>query len=307
VGVYIVKRLLALIPVLVGVSALVFASLHLVPGDPLSAVLGDAVVSAAQRDELRRQYGFDQPLHIQYLRFAGRALRGDLGRSLQYNRPVLDEIWAQIPATIQLTAAAMALALVLGVGLGIVAATHHNRWLDSAAMVVALAGVSIPTFWSGLVLLLIFSVLLGWVPATGTQGIERLILPALTLGYGAAATIARLTRSAMLEVLRQPYVTTARAKGLAGRTIVLRHALRNAIIPVLTVVGLQFGNLLAGAVVVETVFSRQGIGRLLVGAILGRDYPLVQGTVLFVTVVYVAINLAVDLLYAVVDPRIQYQ
>jgi peptide/nickel transport system permease protein len=208
---------------------------------------------------------------------------------------------------VKLTAAAMTIAAAVGITLGIVAATHHNTWVDSTAMLVALSGVSIPTFWSGLVLLLIFSVLLGWLPATGTEGLQRLVLPAATLGYGAAATIARLTRSAMLEVLRQPYITTARAKGLAGGTVIMRHGLRNAIIPVITVVGQQFGNLLAGAVVVEMVFSRQGVGRLLVGAILGRDFPLVQGTVLLVTVVYVVINLLVDVLYAVVDPRIQYQ
>ncbi len=303
---YIVKRLLAAIPVIAGISVLVFVSLYLVPGDPLTAVLGDAVVTGEQAAALRQQYGFNDPLVVQYARFAGRALQGDLGRSLQYKRPVLDEIRTQLPATIQLTLAAMTIAVVVGMGLGILAALRPHSWLDALSMFFALVGVSFPSFWVGLMLLLVFSLYLGWLPATGTEGWQRLIMPAATLGFGAAAIIARLTRSSMLEVLRQAYVTTARAKGLAAHTVLVRHALRNAIIPVLTIVGLQFGNLLAGAVVVETVFSRQGIGRLLVAAILGRDFPLVQGLVLFVAVVYVLINLVVDVSYALVDPRIRY-
>lgn len=304
---YTLKRLLALIPVLFGVSLLVFASLYLTPGDPLSAVLGEAVVSKEQMDLLREQYGFDDPLYVQYLRFAGRALQGDLGRSLRYNQPVLQQIRDQLPATVQLTLAAMAFAVLLGVSLGVLAAIYHNTWVDFAAMVVALAGISIPTFWSGLILLLVFALELGWLPATGTEGWQRLVMPGFALGYGAAAIIARLTRSSMLEVLRQSYVITAHAKGLPRRVVILRHTLKNALIPVITIVGLQFGNLLAGAVVVETVFSRQGIGRLLVDAILSKDFPTVQGTVLLVAVIYVVINLIVDLSYAVVDPRIRYQ
>ena len=303
---YTLKRLLALIPVLFGVSLLVFASLYLTPGDPLSAILGEAVVSKEQMEQLREQYGFDDPLYVQYLRFAGRALQGDLGRSLRYNQPVLQQIRDQLPATIQLTLAAMAFAIALGLALGVLAAIYHNTWIDFTAMLVSLAGISIPTFWSGLILLLIFALELGWLPATGTEGWQRLILPAFALGYGAAAIIARLTRSSMLEVLRQSYVTTARAKGLPGHMVILRHTLKNALIPVITIVGLQFGNLLAGAVVVETVFSRQGIGRLLVDAILSKDFPTVQGTVLLVAAMYVLINLLVDLSYAVVDPRIRY-
>ncbi len=304
---YILKRLLALIPVLVGVSLLVFASLYLTPGDPLSAVLGEAVVSKEQADQLRAQYGFDDPFYVQYARFAGRALQGDLGRSLRYNQPVLTQIQSQLPATLKLTLAAMAFAIVFGVSLGVLAAIYHNTWIDFLAMLLALGGISIPTFWSGLILLLVFSLELGWLPATGTDGWQRLLMPAFALGYGAAAIIARLTRSSMLEVLRQSYVNTARAKGLPGRTVILRHTLKNALIPVITMIGLQFGNLLAGAVVVETVFSRQGMGRLLVDAILSKDFPTVQGTVLFVAVIYVLINLLVDLSYALVDPRIRYQ
>ena len=304
--VYILKRLLASLPVIIGISMLVFFSLYLIPGDPLTAVLGDAVVSQAQAAQLREQYGFNDPLPVQYLRFAGRALQGDLGRSLQYKRPVLDEIRTQLPATIQLTLASMLIAVVVGMSLGILAALRPHSWLDSLSMAVALVGVSFPSFWVGLMMLLVFSLMLGWLPATGTEGWQRLIMPATTLGFGAAAIIARLTRSSMLEVLRQGYITTARAKGLAAPRVLLGHALRNAVIPVLTIVGLQFGNLLAGAVVVETVFSRQGVGRLLVAAILGRDFPLVQGLVLFVATVYVLINLVVDVSYAVVDPRIRY-
>jgi peptide/nickel transport system permease protein len=304
---YTLKRLLAVIPVLIGVSMLVFASLYLTPGDPLSAILGEAVVSKEQMDLLRSQYGFDDPLHVQYLRFAGRALQGDLGRSFRYNQPVVQQIRDQLPATVQLTLVAMSFAILLGVSLGVLAAIYHNTWVDFVAMLVALAGISIPTFWSGLILLLVFSLELGWLPATGTQGWQRMILPAFALGYGAAAIIARLTRSSMLEVLHQSYVTTARAKGLRRRIVIWRHTLKNALIPVITIVGLQFGNLLAGAVVVETVFSRQGLGRLLVDAILSKDFPTVQGTVLLVAVMYVLINLLVDLSYAVVDPRIRYQ
>jgi peptide/nickel transport system permease protein len=307
VSTYILKRLLAAIPVIVGISLLVFFSLYLIPGDPLTAVLGDAIVSQAQSAQLREQYGFNDPLYVQYLRFAGRAIQGDLGRSLQYKRPVLEEILTQLPATIQLTLAAMAIALVVGMGLGIMAALRPHSWVDSLSMTIALAGVSFPSFWVGLMMLLVFSLALGWLPATGTEGWQRLIMPAATLGFGAAAIIARLTRSSMLEVLHQAYITTAQAKGLANPQVIFGHALRNAIIPIITIVGLQFGNLLAGAVVVETVFSRQGIGRLLVAAILGRDFPLVQGLVMFVAVVYVLINLLVDVSYAVIDPRIRYE
>lgn len=303
---YILKRLLAAIPILIGISALVFFSLKLVPGDPLTAIVGDAVISREQDALLREQYGLNDPLHVQYLRFVGRAIQGDLGRSLQYKRPVVDEIRAQLPATIQLTLAAMAVALTVGLGLGIAAALRPHSLLDAVSMSLAMAGVSFPSFWVGLMMLLIFSLALGWLPATGTEGIERLIMPATTLGLGAAAIIARLTRSSLLEVLRQQFIVTARAKGLPFSGVVLRHALRNALIPVITIVGLQFGNLLAGAVVIETVFSRQGIGRLLVTAILGRDYPLVQGVVLFVASVYVIVNLLVDVSYAVIDPRIRY-
>ena len=304
---YVRTRLLAALPVLLGVSILVFSMLHLLPGDPAQIILGEAVTSAQDLARLRRELGFDAPLHVQYARFLGRALSGDLGRSLQSRRPVLDEILAQLPSTVQLTLAGLALAVVVGVVLGVAAATHRGSWADTLCMLLALGGVSMPAFWLGLMLIFFFALQLGWLPATGQGGLARLVLPALTLGYGAAGVIARLVRSSMLEVLRIEYVTTARSKGLAERRVVYRHALRNALIPVITIVGLQFGALLGGTVVIETVFARQGIGRLLVGAILYKDFPLVQGIVLFTASAYVLVNLLVDLAYALTDPRIRYE
>jgi peptide/nickel transport system permease protein len=304
---YIETRLAAAVPVVVGVSILVFASLYLLPGDPVQALVGEVPVDKARLDAVRHQLGLDDPLWVQYARFAANALHGDLGRSLQGGQPVTQAILQQLPATLQLTAAALVVALMLGITLGTLAAIHHRTWVDSAIMMVALTGVSIPSFWLGLLLLLVFSLGLRWLPATGSEGWERLIMPALTLGYGASAVIARLMRGSMLEVLSQEFVTTARAKGLRDLMVIWRHALRNALIPVITMVGLQLGNLLAGAVVVETVFSRQGVGRLLLGAILGKDFPVVQGTVLFIATAYVLLNLIVDVAYAVVDPRIRYQ
>jgi peptide/nickel transport system permease protein len=302
---YISLRLLAAIPTIIGVSVLVFASLYLLPGDPVQALAGEVPLERERVEALREQLGLNDPPWEQYGRFALNALQGDLGTSLKSRRPVLDEILTFLPATLQLTAAAMVFAVVVGVTLGVIAALKAHTWVDSVTMLVALGGVSIPTFWMGLMLLLVFAVWLGLVPSTGTEGLERLILPAFTLGYGAAAIIARLTRSAMLETLSLDYIVTARSKGLGERVVIVRHALRNALTPVITVVGLQIGNLLSGAVIVETVFSRQGVGRMLVNGILGKDLPLVQGAILFVAVFYVLINLLTDILYAWADPRIR--
>lgn len=306
-GAYIRLRLLAAIPVVIGVSILVFASLYLLPGDPVQAIAGEVPLDKARVEELREQYGLNDPPWEQYARFATRALQGDLGISLQSRRPVLDEILTFLPATLTLTLAAMLVAIVVGVTLGTIAAIKAHTWIDSFTMLLALTGVSIPAFWLGLMLLIVFSVWLGWVPSTGTEGVHRLILPAFTLGYGAAAIIARLTRSSLLEIMAQEYVTTARSKGLTESRVITRHALKNALIPVITIVGLQVGNLLSGAVIVETVFSRQGVGRLLVNGILGKDLPLVQGTILFVATAYVLINILTDVLYAYVDPRIRFR
>ena len=304
---YIRTRLLSSIPVVLGVSVLVFSMLHFLPGDPVVIMLGEAAGSPERLAELREQLGLNDPLPVQYARFLGNAVRGDFGRSIRTNRPVFDEIREQAPNTIQLTVAGLGLAIVVGVMLGVLAGRFQNSWIDSLSMLLALVGVSMPSFWMGLLLIFFFALRLGWLPATGQGGPERLILPAFTLGVHAMAIIARLTRSNMIEVLNQEYVTTARAKGLSERTTVLRHALRNALIPVLTVVGLQFGALLGGAVIIETVFARQGMGRLAVEAILAKDFPVVQGVVLVSALIYVLINLAVDVSYGLLDPRIRYE
>ena len=304
---YITQRLAQAIPVLVGISILSFLMLHLVPGDPVQIFAGDKPLTPERAAELRHQYGLDRPLWVQYTDYASHALRGDLGVGLRSQRPVLDSILEALPSTAQLTLAALALAAILGITLGVLAAISHGSWLDTAIMSVAMLGISTPVFYSSLLLILLFSFTLAWLPATGQGGVERLIMPALALGVSSAAVLARLVRSSMLEVLRQEYVITARAKGLAHTLVITRHALKNALIPAVTMLGLQLGALLGGAVVTETIFSRPGIGRLAVEGILGRDFPLVQGTVLFAATVYVLVNLAVDVSYAVIDPRIRYR
>ncbi|HET8629724.1 MAG TPA: nickel ABC transporter permease [Thermomicrobiales bacterium] len=304
---YIARRLLQAVVVLFGVSVLVFAMVYLLPGDPVLTMLGDqTAVSADVVVNARHQLGLDRPAPLQYGHFLFHALEGDLGRSWRSNQPVTAIILSQLPATLQLTAAGLGLAIVIGVVLGLIAAVRQNSWADNLSMVLALVGVSMPSFWLGLLLLFLFSLRLGWVPATGYGGWKRLILPAFTLGLQAAAIIARLVRSSVLEVLRQEYIVTARAKGLAERSVLVRHALRNALIPVVTVVGLQFGGLLGGAVIIETVFARQGIGRVAVAAINDKDFPLIQGIVLFAAVVYTLVNLVIDIFYAWLDPRIRY-
>jgi peptide/nickel transport system permease protein/oligopeptide transport system permease protein len=280
--------------------------LHLVPGDPVQIFAGDKPLTEERAAVLRHQLGLDRPLWVQYLDYAGHVIRGDLGRQLRNQRPVLESIIEVLPATVQLTVAALTAAVATGVTAGVVAALAHGTWLDTAAMAFAIFGVSMPVFYSSLLMIWLFSFTLGWLPATGQGGIERLVMPALALALISSALLARLVRSGMLEVLGQEYVMTARAKGLARRVVVLRHALKNALIPVMTMIGLQLGSLLGGAVVTETIFSRPGVGRLAVDAILSRDFPLVQGTVLFGATVYVLVNLAIDALYTLVDPRIRY-
>jgi ABC-type dipeptide/oligopeptide/nickel transport system permease component len=304
---YISQRLLQAIPVLIGISVLTFAMLHLVPGDPVEIFAGDKPLTPERAEEIRHQLGLDRPLYVQYFDYASHALRGDLGVGLRSQRPVLDSIVEALPSTLELTGAALLLALLAGVALGIIAAVAHGSWLDTLAMSFAMLGVSVPVFYSGLLLILFFSFRLGVFPATGQGGVERLVLPSIALGLASAAALARLVRSSMLEVLGQEYIVTARAKGLAERAVILRHALKNALIPTVTLLGLQLGALLGGAVVTETIFSRPGIGRLAVDAIGNRDFPLIQGTVLFAAVTYVLVNLVVDVLYAVIDPRIRYR
>jgi len=283
-----------------------FLMLHLVPGDPVLIFAGDKPLTEARAAEIRHQLGLDRPIWIQYWGYATHAARGDLGRGLRSQRPVLDSILEVLPGTAQLTLAALALATAVGVTLGTVAALAHGTWVDTAAMGLAILGVSMPVFYSSLLLILLFSFTLGWFPATGQGGLERLVMPATALGLISSAVLARLVRSGMLGVLHQEYIVTARAKGLAPQAVVLRHALKNALIPTITMLGLQLGALLGGAVVTETIFSRPGVGRLAVDAILSRDFPLVQGTVLVAAVAYVLVNLLVDISYAAVDPRIHY-
>ena len=308
-GTYILRRLLSMIPVLFGVSLVVFSMLQFVPGDPVLAMIGNEPdIKPSDIERIRREVGLDKPVPVQYLEFLGRTLRGDLGESIFTHRKTTEELRNRLPYTLQLTAAAMLISITVGIVLGVLAAASRQRWADSLAMFIALLGVSMPGFWLGLVLIYVFSLRLGMFPATGQSiGLDHLVLPAVTLGLATSAITARLTRSSMLEVLRQEYVTTARAKGLRERTVILRHALRNALIPVVTIIGLQFGALLAGTVVVETVFSRLGIGQLLVTAVRKKDFPIVQGTVLLVATVYVFVNLLVDISYSLIDPRIKYK
>ncbi|HEY7034123.1 MAG TPA: nickel ABC transporter permease [Thermomicrobiales bacterium] len=302
---YALRRLLALIPILLGVSVITFLSIHLTPGDPVNQILATNANKEAA-DRLREKLGLNDPLPVQYVRWLGSALHGDFGRSLLTNAPVSREILDRFPSTLQLAIAAMLIAVVLGIPLGMAAAVTKRSELDSGFMMVALVGLSTPTFWLGMLLSLFFGVRLHWFPILGGSGYRSLVLPAFTLGIVNVAIVARLTRSSMLDVLRQEYMTTARAKGLRERTVIVRHACRNSLIPVLTVLGIQFGDLLAGTVIVEAVFARAGLGTLAIRAIQARDFPLIQGIVLFYAVLYVGSSLIVDLLYGVLDPRIRF-
>jgi len=300
------QRLVVAITVLWGVATLVFVILRLLPGDPAALMLSEAGASAEEIAQLRADLGLDKPLIVQYGQYLMDLAHGDLGTSLYAHRPVVTIIAEQLPSTIGLALAAMLIATVLGAALGIVAAVKAGTWIDSAATTLSVTGVSVPIFWSGLLLIWLFSLRLGWLPATGQGGLDHLILPALALGLASSAAIARLVRASLLEVLDQDFVRTARAKGLREGMILFRHALKNALIPVVTIIGLQFGFLLGGTVVTETVFSRQGIGRLLVNSILWKDLPVVQGVVLLAGLVYTVVNIAVDVTYAFLDPRIRY-
>ena len=306
-GKYILGRLLRMVPLILLLSLFIFSMMHLLPGDPVSLMLSEGQAYSKEAVErVREQLGLNDPLHVQYWRFISRAAQGDFGRSIQSNRPVIEDIMVLFPSTMQLAFASMFVAGAAGLTLGTIAALKQNTVVDNASMVLALAGVSMPIFWVGLLLMLVFSIKLGWFPIIGQGGFKRLVLPAISLGLGSAAIIARLTRASLLEVLRQEYVTVARAKGLRERVVVIRHALRNALIPVVTILGLQFGGLLGGTVITETVFARQGIGRLAVNAILVKDFPVVQGTVFIAALAFMLVNLVVDIIVAWLDPRIQY-
>jgi peptide/nickel transport system permease protein len=306
-GRYLQQRLLLSVPVIILTSFVVFLMLFLIPGDPASIYVGENQATPERLAEIRHQMGLDRPFFVQYGDFLWNAMRGDLGRSLQTNREVTAEIVDRLPNTVQLAVAAMALAIVIGMGLGLVAGLHRGTWLDSVSMVFALLGVSVPVFWLGLLLIMLFAVRLGWFPATSQPGLQGLVLPAVSLALLSAATLARLFRSSVLEVMQQEYLMTARAKGLRWNAVVRGHALRNALIPVMTVIGVQFGTLLSGAVITETIFARPGLGKLVVDSIQNKDIPMVQGVILVLATIYILINLLVDLSYAVIDPRIRYR
>lgn len=331
---YVIRRILETIPVLIGASIAVFLLVHLIPGGPEVVLLGERG-SAENVAELRARLGLDRPLHEQYLVYVGNILRGDLGRSVAGNIPIMDELKHRLPATMELSFCALVIAIMVGVPLGIVSAVRRGSWIDTGTMLGSLIGVSMPIFWLGLLLLYVFGVQLGWLPFIGRlstnvaietrtgmhlldavlsgdwsgfwDALEHLVLPAVTLSTIPIAIIARITRSAMLEVLHMDYIRTARAKGLREPSVILRHALRNAMLPVVTVIGLQLGSLLAGAVLTETIFSWPGIGRWLFNSIQGRDYAIVQSVTLVVTFIFVMVNLLVDVSYAWLNPRIRYE
>ena len=310
---YVVRRVLLAVPVMFVVAAGVFLLLYLTPGDPVSVILGPDA-SPQQAQELRQRLGLDQPVPVQIFRWFGRLLHGDLGQSIYLNRPVSQTLLERAEPTLMLTLLATLFAILLGLPIGILSATRAGSWTDLGAMLVALGGISMPSFWVGLNLIFLFAVVLGVLPVAGYQPLSKglwenlryLLLPAVTLGFAQAALLARMARSMMLEVLREDYVRTARSKGVAERTVVLYHALRNAMVPLVTVMGLTFAILMGGAVITEQVFNIPGIGRLLVQSVLRRDYPVVQGIVLVIAFNYVVINLAVDVLYGLFDPRVRH-
>ncbi len=301
---YIAKRIILLIPIVLGVVTLVFFLVHMIPGDPVEIMLGEQA-QAADKEALRRDLKLDRPVAEQYRLFLSGLVRGELGRSIHSREEVMGIILKRFPATFILTLAAMMVALLIAIPIGILSATRPYSLMDNASMLFALIGISMPNFWLGPLLILVFSIRLGWLPVSGMGGVQNLILPAVTLGMGMSAILTRMTRSSILEVIREQYIVTARAKGLAERVVLFKHALKNALIPVITIIGLQFGALLSGSIITETIFSWPGIGRLLIQAIKQRDYPVVQGTVLFISLCYVLVNLLTDLLYGVADPRIR--
>jgi peptide/nickel transport system permease protein len=303
---FLVRRVLLTIPVLLGVATLVFALIHLVPGDPAQAMLGDGA-SPQDIAELRTSLGLDQPLPAQYARFLSSAVTGDLGRSFRTGQPVTLMIAERIPATAELAFAAMTVAVLLAVPLGVIAAVRKNTLVDHAAMTFSLAGISIPNFWLGPLLAIVFAVELGWLPVSGRGTLAHLVLPAFSLGLALSAILARMTRASLLEELGELYVRAARARGVSPTAAVLGHAMRNSLIPLVTIVALQFGAVLTGAVITETIFAWPGIGRLLIQSIGFRDYPMVQGCILLIAVTYVSVNLLTDLMYGVLDPRIRVE
>jgi peptide/nickel transport system permease protein len=302
---YLVRRLLLTIPVLLGVATLVFALIHLVPGDPAQSMLGEGA-SDEEVTKLRQALGLDRPLLEQYRTFLTGLVKGDLGQSFRYGTPVTREIRDRLFRTMQLAAAAMTVAILFAIPLGIIAAVFRGTAIDHGAMTLALVGISMPNFWLGPLLAILFAVNLGWLPVAGTGSFAHIVLPAVTLGVALAAILARMTRASLLEELRELYVLAARARGLSRFRAIVRHAFRNSLIPVVTIIGLQFGAVLTGTIITETIFAWPGVGRLLIQAINFRDYPLVQGCILFISLTYVLMNLLTDLTYGLLDPRIRY-
>ena len=301
---FLFRRLLLLIPVLWGVATLVFLLLHFIPGDPIDLMLGDSAIGT-DREALRNQLGLNDPLIVQYFRYFSDLLQGDWGTSLFSKKPVFEEIMERVPATMELMLGAMVVTILVAMPLGLIAAVNKGNWIDQGAMIFSLLGVSIPNFWLGPMLILLFSIHFDLLPVNERGGLEHLILPALTLGTSLASILARITRSSVVETLQAEYIRTARSKGISELRILFRHALRNALIPIVTVIGLQVGVLLSGAIITEAIFDWPGLGNLLISAINSRNYPLVQGCVLFIAGSYVMVNLIVDLLYAYLDPRIR--
>ncbi|WP_129600376.1 nickel ABC transporter permease [Anaerophilus nitritogenes] len=304
---YIFRRLLMLIPVIIGVTFIIFTMMYFTPGDPAKIMLGESAPHT-EVAKLREELGLNDPFFVQFGRYVKNAvIHQDIGRSYATKRPVLEMIITRFPSTLKLAALGVLVAVLIGIPTGIISATKQYSLFDNIAMVIALLGVSMPNFWQGLMGILIFSVYLGWLPSSGFNTPAHWILPALTIGTSTAAIITRMTRSSMLEVIRQDYIRTARSKGQVESKVIIRHALKNALIPIITVVGLQFGYLLGGAVLTESIFAVPGVGRLMVDSIKARDFPVVQGGVLFIAITFSFVNLIVDILYAFVDPRIRSQ
>ena len=303
---YTLRRLALTVPVLLGVATLVFALIHLVPGDPAEAMLGESA-PAADLAELRTKLGLDKPLLVQYQAYVIGLTRGNLGTSFRYNTPVAREIGQRLGRTAQLALAAMAVSILVALPLGVLGALYRGKWIDQVATTVSLLGVAMPNFWLGPLLAIVFAVSLGWLPVSGTGSWKHLVLPAITLGGALAALLARMTRATLIDELRELYVLAARARGVSSARAVISHALRNSLIPVVTIIGLQLGAVLTGTIITETICAWPGVGRLLIQAISFRDYPLVQGCILFIATTYVTMNLVVDLVYGWIDPRIRYQ
>jgi len=300
-----IKRFLGIVPVLFGVVLLTFLLVHSVPGDPVEVMLGESA-SSADRMQLRSDLGLDQPIYVQFGVYLNKLAHGDLGVSIHSKKPIVDLLAERLPATAKLALLALSFAILIGLPLGVVAALRVNQWPDKLANFISLSISAMPHFWMGPMLMMVFAIWLGLLPVSGMERSVAIILPALTLGFGLAAILTRMTRASMLEVLHEDFVRTARAKGLAERSVVLRHVLRAALLPIVTVLGLQLGSLLAGTVITETIFSWDGIGRLLVESIEKRDYPVTQACVLVVALVYVMVNLATDIIYIKIDPRVRF-